>query len=109
MDIQRAKELLTDLADGIDPLTGEVLPRDSVYNEPEIIRALYCAVNELSAILANPQPQNAGKPWTETDDAALCRMFDEGKSRQKMCIYFKRTEGSIDSRLVKLGKIQRRD
>ena len=26
MDVQRAKELLMVLADGIDPLTGEVLP-----------------------------------------------------------------------------------
>ena len=30
MDIQRAKELLTVLADGVDPLTGEVLPDDHV-------------------------------------------------------------------------------
>mgnify|MGYP000166880640 FL=1 len=28
MDVQRAKELLTVLADGVDPLTGEVLPDD---------------------------------------------------------------------------------
>ena len=30
MDVQRAKELLTVLADGVDPLTGEVLPDDHV-------------------------------------------------------------------------------
>ena len=30
MDVQRAKELLAVLADGIDPLTGEVLPYDHV-------------------------------------------------------------------------------
>jgi len=44
MDIQRAKELLTVLADGIDPLTGEVLPDDHVCNKGEIVRALNCAV-----------------------------------------------------------------
>ena len=32
MDVQRAKELLMVLADGIDPLTGEVLPDDHVCN-----------------------------------------------------------------------------
>ena len=42
MDIQRAKELLTVLADGIDPLTGEVLPDDHVCNKGEIVRALNC-------------------------------------------------------------------
>ena len=30
MDIQRAKELLEVLADGVDPLTGEVLPDNHV-------------------------------------------------------------------------------
>ena len=28
MDLQRAKELLSGLADGVDPLTGEVLPEN---------------------------------------------------------------------------------
>ena len=36
MDVQRAKELLTVLADGVDPLTGEVLPDDHVCNKGEI-------------------------------------------------------------------------
>ena len=33
MDVQRAKELLMVLADGVDPLTGEVLPDDHVCNK----------------------------------------------------------------------------
>ena len=37
MDIQRAKELLTVLAEGVDPLTGEVLPDDHVCNKGEKI------------------------------------------------------------------------
>lgn len=41
MDVQRAKELLTVLADGVDPLTGEVLPDDHVCNKGEIVRALH--------------------------------------------------------------------
>ena len=32
MDLQRAKELLSGLADGVDPLTGEVLPENHVCN-----------------------------------------------------------------------------
>ena len=48
MDIQRAKELLTVLAEGVDPLTGEVLPDDHVCNKGEIVRALNCAVEALS-------------------------------------------------------------
>ena len=41
MDATRARELLSVLADGIDPLTGEVLPREHLCNQPEIIRALH--------------------------------------------------------------------
>ena len=44
MDLQRAKELLSGLADGVDPLTGEVLPEDHVCNKAEIIRAFHCVL-----------------------------------------------------------------
>ena len=48
MDVQRTKELLTILADGTDPLTGEVLPDDHVCNKGEIVRALNCARSTFS-------------------------------------------------------------
>ena len=41
MDIIRAKEIIRGLAEGIDPTMGEVLPKESVYNNPEVIRALF--------------------------------------------------------------------
>lgn len=41
MDIARAKEIVSALADGIDPFTGEILPRDHICNHPDMIRALY--------------------------------------------------------------------
>lgn len=44
MELERARTLLTELADGVDPLTGECLPSDSVCNRPEIIRALHCVL-----------------------------------------------------------------
>ena len=39
MEIERAREIIKQLADGVDPTTGEVLPRESVYNKPEVIRS----------------------------------------------------------------------
>ena len=47
MEINRAAELLRALADGIDPTTGQPLPDESVYNRPEIIRALHCVLQKL--------------------------------------------------------------
>ena len=44
MEIKRAAELLRGLADGVDPMTGRPLPDESVYNRPEIIRALHLSL-----------------------------------------------------------------
>ena len=44
MEIKRAAELLRGLADGVDPMTGRPLPDESVYNRPEIIRALHTEI-----------------------------------------------------------------
>lgn len=81
MDLQRAKELLSGLADGVDPLTGEVLPEDHVCNKAEIIRAFHCVLKSLPGKASKPQPENAGKPWNDADDAVLCQMFDAGGSK----------------------------
>ena len=102
---ERAKELLAVLADGIDPLTGEVLPYDHVCNKGEIVRALNCAVEELSRRKKRPLPENTGKPWTTEMDDELCRLFDEGMKKKDLCTHFGRTSGSIESRLERLGKL----
>ena len=70
MDMQRAKELLTILADGTDPLTGEVLPDDHVCNKGEIVRALNCAVEALSRKREKPLPENFEE---------CCKAWKEGK------------------------------
>ena len=105
MDLQRAKELLSGLADGVDPLTGEVLPEDHVCNKAEIIRAFHCVLKSLPGKASKPQPENAGKPWNDADDAVLCQMFDAGGSKKEMCAYFKRSEGSLAARLASIEKL----
>ena len=95
MDVQRAKELLTILADGTDPLTGEVLPDDHVCNKGEA----------LSRKREKPLPENNGKPWTEELDQELCRLFDEGMKKKDLCAHFGRTPGAIESSLQRLGKM----
>lgn len=105
MDVQRAKELLTVLADGVDPLTGEVLPDDHVCNKGESVRALHCAVEELSRRRKKPLPENNGKPWTEELDDELCRLFDGGMKKKDLCTHFGRTSGAIESRLERLEKL----
>lgn len=113
MDIERAKEILTILADGVNPVTGEVLPDCDSANQVEVVRALNTVINLLDKTKeknANKEsPENAGKPWTEEDDSLLCRMFDEKCSRADIVKHFKRTQGAIASRLVRLGKTPNTD
>ena len=74
MDIQRAKELLAVLSDGVNPLTGEVLPENDSCNQVEIVRALNTVLRYLDnqpQKLTKPSPDNAGKPWTAEDEEAL--------------------------------------
>ena len=109
MDIARAKELLTALADGVNPLTGEILPDDCICNQAEIIRAFHCILANIKEKPAKKLPENAGKPWTSEEEAALVRMFDAGSTRKEMCAYFKRTKGALAARLVQIGKLQNRE
>ena len=112
MDILRAKELLTILADGINPITGELLSKEDSCNQVEIVRALHTVLHHLTISereTQKSQPENAGKPWTAEQDSTLSQMFDAGYSNEAICIYFKRTTGSIASRLVKIRKIGKRD
>ena len=100
------------LASGIDPTTGELLPEDHVCNNVEVVRALYSlmqAVDVSKSKNNKDKPENAGKPWTERDDKMLCEMFEKNVAIKDMSEYFKRTKGSIASRLVKLGKIKSQD
>lgn len=112
MDLEYAKKILETLADGINPVTGEVLSKEDSCNQVEVVRTLHIALRHLdtpSKKAKKPNAENAGKPWTAEDDGVLCRMFESGCSAQDMCNHFQRSHGSIAARLVKLGKINFRD
>lgn len=104
MDITRAKEIISTLAEGIDPTTGEVLPNNSVCNKGEVVRAFYAVLNYLDAKkLKKNLPANAGKPWSAEEDTKLRTYYKAGMSKKELCAEFGRSSGSISSRLARLG------
>ena len=110
MDINKAKEIVSALAEGIDPTTGEVLPDSSVCNKGEVVRALYTVLNCLDT--ARPKknlPANAGKPWTKEDETVLINLYRLEASKMDICNTLQRTENGIAARLVHLGVIKNRD
>lgn len=44
MDESKALDIVMKLADGVDPRSGQSLPPESPYQDPETIRALFMAV-----------------------------------------------------------------
>ncbi|MCD7760919.1 MAG: hypothetical protein LUH16_03980 [Clostridiales bacterium] len=110
MDKQRAKEILATLADGVNPVTGEVLPAGDSCNQVEVVRALYAAVDALTqpASRPKPTPANAGKPWTQEELDQLADEFETGMKISEMSQIHGRTQGGIEAKLVQIGKLNLR-
>ena len=110
MDINRAKEIISALAEGVDPTTGEVLPDNSVCNKGEIVRAFYAILNHLDEKKPKKNsPANAGKPWTKEDEDLLIDLYHSGAPKREICKTMQRTESGVAARLVHLGIIDNRD
>lgn len=103
MDTVRARELLSALADGIDPFTGELLPQNHVCNQPEMIRAFHEILRIISQEKGQDSPRNAGKPWTDMEDKKLLDEIDSGMAISRIAKEHGRSKGAIESRLVRLG------
>lgn len=109
MDINRAKEIIEALAEGIDPTTGELLPEDHVCNKGEVVRAFYSVLETLDKKRKESMPENAGKTWTKKDEDLLKAMYLNGSSKSEICRALKRTVTGVAARLVHLGVIDNRD
>lgn len=111
MEEARALTIVSALANGVNPLTGELFAVDSPYQSPDVIRALYCAVRALEAAGRRrtrgqgPASNNAGKPWTEEEDRQLLSAFDAGRPLAELAQAHSRTRGGIQARLVRHGRL----
>jgi hypothetical protein len=115
MELQIARQIIDTLAQGIHPITGEVMPDDSPYNAPPVIRALHAVSRALEgAPSAAPaeesprrrnQPPNAGKAWSAQEDTALETAFDAGIPLKQVAQELGRTAFAVEQRLIKIGKI----
>ena len=104
MELKQAKALLTELADGVDPLTGEYLPADSVCNRPEIIRALHCVLQELQGRADSTAAVNAGRNWSTEEEAQLLQEYGMGLPIETIARRHGRSVGAIETRLSELGQ-----
>ena len=110
MEEARAVTILTALAGGVNPLTGELFAVDSPYQSPDVIRALYCALRVLETAgrrrMRGPGANsNAGKPWSDDEDRQLLSAFDNGRPLAELAQSHSRTRGGILARLIRHGRL----
>lgn len=133
MSPERAVEIIENLVDGIHPLTGEVLLEDNICEETGIVEALNCAIKVLNERIVAERaieeyrrqqakdasgkankarralPENAGKAWLPEDDAELLKLYKAGSSVKEIARQYKRTNGAIRARLVRLGMAEHKN
>lgn len=113
MELDRAKEIIQALADGVDPYTGERFPADGPYQRADTVRALYTALEALEKPkrIRNPRPVDpnkprAGGPWSPEEEDRLRAAYTAHKPIPEIATDHGRTPGAITARLVKLGLIE---
>ena len=108
MQQPRARQILQSLIQGIDPVTGEELPRETVLQRAEVLRALLAGLSALELTAARAQrraqlPGNVGQAWTTEEEARLVAAFKRGDSPVAIGRQHGRTLRAIEARLEKLG------
>ena len=111
MDDSKVIDIVSALANGVNPLTGETFPTSSPYQAPEIVRALHLAVRALEgsreprAQQRSEAPGNVGKPWTKEEDQRLLAEFERGRTPAELARSHGRTLAGIEARLEKHGRL----
>jgi hypothetical protein len=115
MNASEAANLIELLANGRDPFSGEQLPNDSPLQHPQVIRALFNALQSLGSEEARSRlrgkgsrPGRQGESWSELEDERLVLAFQSGASIAQVALQHQRTRGAIVSRLVRLGFVPRK-
>jgi hypothetical protein len=112
LEIVDALKIISSLANGKHPDTNEPLPPDSLFQSPNVIRALYSASSALE-IQKRRRPRqpaaNAGQPWLDEEDSRLVAQYKGGVTDLgELARLHERSEASIESRLIRHGLLEPR-
>lgn len=88
--LKRAEEILSTLASGINPFTGEVLEDDSLMSEPKMIRCLFYTRDVLKKLIASGgkigRPKKTKLVWNE-DFAKKVQPSSQNMPLSQFCKY----------------------
>lgn len=106
MTAAEALKIITSLADGRCPITGQVLA--DVYQQPDVIRALFVAMKALERVERIDRHDeevsaHAGRALDEAEEQQLRNGLDAGKTIPELAAIHQRTKDAIQVRLNQLG------
>jgi hypothetical protein len=110
MQQTRARQILQSLIQGIDPVTGAELPRETVLQHADVLRALLSGLSALEQTAARALrraqlPDNVGRAWTTEEESRLVAAFKKGDTPAALAHEHGRTLRAIEARLERLGLI----
>ena len=100
-----ASKILESLAHGSCPITGEALADSNPLNEPQVIRALFVAIESLRRIQSEGNVAEYA-PWSAEDDARLAASYLEDATVDQLCVQSNRSPEEVKARLIELGCIK---
>lgn len=108
MEVERAHEILRTLGEGNDPYSENELSINSPYRHGDTVRALDLALEGLRLLDRKRKkllelPVHSGSPWSKEEDQDLIRAYKCGQTIKEIARKHQRTEGAIQSRLLRLG------
>ena len=122
MKKEEVVDVLSALASGVDPISGEAFEADSPYNHPRVIRALFAGLDLIQTPTAKRPKRSQeeinreeGRPlrfnvrWSEQEDAELIQLIKKGALTGEIAEQFQRTKGAIHSRLQGKGLLEREE
>jgi hypothetical protein len=116
MEETKTVAILSALANGVNPSTGEIFTTDSPYQQADVVRALFAALERFKqAEKPKPHsgstrpgveaPSNVGKPWSDEEDRRLLAEFDRGRTPPELARDLGRTLAGIEARLERHGRL----
>lgn len=111
MTYPEATAIFQSLLNGIDPVTGEILPYDHLCRSPQVSQALSLAFSVLTGVSAyfnasaalKGDKLHAGRSWSQEELAALERMYCAGIPMDEICQRLQRREQGVKRQLAYLG------
>ena len=108
MQLFRARDILNSLVLGLHPSTQDELPKGTVLEDADVVRALLVGIASVEQSMTRKSrraqlPPNIGRTWSDKENAQLIDAFQAGHSAADIAERHGRTVRGIEARLEKLG------